>query len=173
MSSMIPLLIALLLTPDWTMEVTQVAKLTLKYEHGDVAILRVDRETLPSPKRLQRFRGRYEARAGDGKHDLELVRFDFPLMALAEAPEDATMEAQELGRKLRENVTATTTVRVPLPPGATTVTIYDTTTKKAVSRSLGAVAAAAAPATAAAAAATPATRAAPPPPAAATANTRK
>jgi hypothetical protein len=170
MPSMIPLLIALLLTPDWTVEVTQVAKLTLKYEHGDVAILRVDREILPSPKRIQRFRGRYEARAGDGKHDLELVRFDFPLMALAEAPDDATYEAQELGRKLRENVTATTTVRVPLPPGATTVTIYDTTTKKAVSRALPAVAAAAAPAPATA---TPATRAAPPLPAAAAANTRK
>ena len=136
MPSMILLLIALLLTPDWTVEVTQVAKLTLKYERGEVAILRVDRESLPKPKRLQRFRGRYEARAGDGKQQLELVRFDFPLMALAEAPEDATLEAQELGRKLRENVTATTTVMVPLPPGATVVTIYDTTTKKSVSRTL-------------------------------------
>lgn len=164
MPAMIPLLIALLLTPDWTVEVTQVAKLTLKYERGEVAILRVERETLPSPKRLQRFRGRYEARAGDGKQQLELVRFDFPLMALAEAPEDATLEAQELGRKVRENVTATTIVRVPLPPGATMVTIYDTTTKKAVSRPLVA---------ATSTAATPATRSAPPPPAAAAADTRK
>ena len=160
MPSMIPLLIAILLTPDWTVEVTQVAKLTLKYERGEVAILRVDREALPKPQRLQRFRGRYEARAGDGKQQLELVRFDFPLMALAEAPEDATLEAQELGRKLRENVTATTTVMVPLPPGATTVTIYDTTTRKSVTRALNA-------------ATTTANRATPPPPPAAAANTRK
>jgi hypothetical protein len=136
MTSMIPLLIAVLLTPDWTVEVSQVAKLTLKYEHGAVAILRVDRETLAKPTRLQRWRGRYEARAGDGKQALELVRFDFPLMAAAEAPDDSTLEAQELGRKLRENVSATTVVRLPLPAGATTVTVYDTTTKKSVSRAL-------------------------------------
>jgi hypothetical protein len=164
MPSMISLLLAILLAPDWTVEVTQVAKLTLKYERGEVAILRVDREPLAKPQRLQRFRGRYEARAGDGKQQLELVRFDFPLMALAEAPEDSTLEAQELGRKLRENVTATTVVTVPLPLGATTVTIYDTTTKKSVTRALAA---------ANSAAATPATRTAPPPTTGAAANTRK
>lgn len=157
---MIALLIAVLLTPDWTVEVSQVAKLTLKYERGDVAILRVEREKLPAAKKLQRWRGRYEARASDGKQTLELVRFDFPLMAAAEAPDDSTIEAQDLGRKLRENVTATTIVRVPLPPGATSVTIYDTTTKKTVSRPLPA-------ATAAATTAPPPTTATPPPAAAA------
>jgi hypothetical protein len=156
---MIPLLLAVLLTPDWTVEASQMAKLTLKYERGEVAILRVEREQLAAPKKLQRWRGRYEARASDGKQTLELVRFDFPLMAAAEAPDDSTIEAQDLGRKLRENVTATTIVRVPLPPGATTVTIYDTTTKKSVSRAL--------PAAAAATTAAPPTTATPPPAAAA------
>lgn len=140
---MIALLITLFLTPntvskrDETTLVNETARLTVKYDHGAISILRVERQPLPSPERLPRWRGRFEARAvnRDGK-PIDFVRFDFPLMAAAEAPEDATEEAKKLGQTLREHVTATTIVRAPIAAGATSFAIYDSVTKKSVSADL-------------------------------------
>ena len=146
---MIALLLTLLLTPqnavyrDESTVVNEMARLTVKYDRGAIRILRVERVALGSPERMRRWRGRFEARAVAAGKTIDFVRFDFPLMAEAEAPEDATAEAKQLGQKLREHVTATTLVRTPLPAGATQVTIYDTVTKKSTSADLPQAAAAA------------------------------
>ncbi len=132
----------LVLTPtstlprDETVLVNEMAKLTVKYDHGAISILRVERQTLPSPQRMRRWRGRFEARAIAGGKTIDFVRFDFPLMAQAEAPEDVTEDAKKVGQKLREHVTATTIVRVPLPAAASSVAIYDTVTKKTATAAL-------------------------------------
>ena len=142
MTTMLALLVTLFLTPiaapqrDETAVVNEMAQLTVKYDRGAISVLRVERLPLPSPQRLRRWRGRFEARVVGGGKTLDFVRFDFPLMAAAEAPEDVTEEAKQLGAKLREHVTATTLVRVPLPAAATAVTIYDSITKLSVSASL-------------------------------------
>ncbi len=154
---MLALLFTLFLTPsatlprDETALVNETARLTAKYDHGAISILRVERQPLPSPQRMRRWRGRFEARAaaGGGK-TLDFVRFDFPLMAQAEAPEDVTEDARRLGQKLREHVTATAIVRVPLPPAATSVTLYDTFTKKSATAALPAPSSPAPPAAGAA-----------------------
>ncbi|MDB4966857.1 MAG: hypothetical protein JWN44_2546 [Myxococcales bacterium] len=136
MPSMIALLITLFLSPatsDSTALVAEQAKLTVRYDKGAVTIVRVERQPMKSPARMPRWRGRFEARAVAAGKTLDFVRFDFPLMAAAEAPDDVTEDAAALGRKLREHVTATTIVKAPLPPGATQVVIYDSATKKTVS----------------------------------------
>jgi hypothetical protein len=140
---MLALLFTLFLTPtstlprDESLLVNETAKLTVKYDHGTVSILRVEREPLPSPQRLRRWRGRFEARAvAAGGKTADFVRFDFPLMAQAEAPEDVTEDARKVGQKLREHVTATSFVRVPLPASATSVAVYDTFTKKSTTAAL-------------------------------------
>jgi hypothetical protein len=140
--TMIALLLTLFLTPqtavsrDESTLVNEMARLTVKYDRGAIRILRVERIPLASPERMRRWRGRFEARAVAAGKTLDFVRFDFPLMAEAEAPEDATIEAKQLGQKLREHVTATTLVRTPLPAGATSVAIYDTVTKKSATADL-------------------------------------
>jgi hypothetical protein len=150
MTAMLAVLITLFLTPtptsprDETVLVNEMAKLTVKYDHGALSILRVERLPLPSPQRMRRWRGRFEARAVGGGKTIDFVRFDFPLMAEAEAPEDVTDEARQLATKLREHVTATAVVRTPLPAGATSFTIYDTVTKKSASADLPAPSGAAA-----------------------------
>src|SRR2546429_3297633 len=136
---MIALLITLFLTPsgaDSSALVSEQVKLTLRYDKGAVSILRVERQALKSPARLPRWRGRFEARAVGGGKTLDFVRFDFPLMAAAESPDDATEEAAALGKKLREHVTATTIVKTPLPEGAKQIAIYDSVTKKTISADL-------------------------------------
>jgi hypothetical protein len=143
MTTMIALLVTLALTPistvprDETVLVNEAARLTVMWDHGALSIVKVERQPLPSPERMRRWRGRFEARAlaGEGK-PLDFVRFDFPLMAAAEAPDDVTEDAKILGKKIRDNVKATVIVRVPLPAGARTVTIYDTVTRKAASAEL-------------------------------------
>jgi hypothetical protein len=142
MTAMLAVLITLFLTPiagnarDETALVNEMAKLTVKYDHGAISILRVERLPLKSPERMRRWRGRFEARAVGGGKTIDFVRFDFPLMAEAEAPDDTTDEAVKVGRKLREHVTATAIVRTPLPAGATSVSIYDSVTKKSASADL-------------------------------------
>ena len=148
MDAMIALLITLLLTPTAALPreestlVNELARLTVRYERGVTRILRVERVALPSPQKLRRWRGRFEARAlaQDGKV-LDFVRFDFPLMAQAETPDETTAEAAKVGQNLREHVTATTFVRVPLPAGAATVSVWDSATKKSVAADLPARAA--------------------------------
>ena len=142
MTAMLALLITLFLTPiatnasDETVLVNEMAKLTVKYDRGAVTIVRVERQPLPSPQRMRRWRGRFEARAVAGGKTVDFVRFDFPLMAAAEAPDDVTEDAKKAGEKLREHVTATTIVRTPLPAGATSVTIYDSVTKRSATADL-------------------------------------
>jgi hypothetical protein len=151
MTAMLALLITLFLTPiagsnarDETALVNEMAKLTVKYDHGALSIIRVERVALKSPERMRRWRGRFEARAVGGGKTIDFVRFDFPLMAEAEAPDDATEDAKKVGKKLREHVTATTIVRTPLPAGTTSMAIWDSATKKSASADLPAPAAAAA-----------------------------
>jgi hypothetical protein len=143
MTTMLALLITLILTSssavvrDETVLVSEMATLTVKWERGAVSILKVERTPLKSPERLRRWRGRFEARAlGSGGKPIDFVRFDFPLMAAAESPDDVTEDAKKLGQKIRENVKATMIVRAPLPPGATAVGVYDTVTRKTVSADL-------------------------------------
>jgi hypothetical protein len=143
MTAMLALLFTLFLTPnaalarDETSVVREVATITVKYERGTVSILRVQRQTLPNPERLRRWRGRFEARAlGGGGKTLDFVRFDFPLMAAAEAPEDVTPDAAKVAQKLRDHVTATAIVRAPLAAGTSSVAIYDSFTKKSVTADL-------------------------------------
>jgi hypothetical protein len=139
---MIALLITLFLTPtgpshgEETAIVQEQAKLTVRYEKGIVSILRVERQPMKSPARMPRWRGRFEARAVGGGKTIDFVRFDFPLMAAAEAPDDVTEDAAKLGRQLREHVTATTIVKAPILAGATQVAIYDSATKKTVTADL-------------------------------------
>ena len=142
MTAMLALLVTLILTPssalprDETVLVNEVATLTVKWEHGAVSILKVVRTPLPNPERMRRWRGRFEARALAGSKPLDFVRFDFPLMAAAESPDDVTEDAKKLGQKIRENVKATIIVRAPLPAGATAIGVYDTVTRKTVSADL-------------------------------------
>jgi hypothetical protein len=133
---MLALVIALFLTPplvpDLTRPVTEFADVTLRWDKGTLNIVKVARGQLPRPTALRRWRGRFEARALAGQKVLELVRFDFPLLAAAENADEMTPEATAFGRKLRNGVTATTVVRVPLPDGATAAAIYDTETRRSV-----------------------------------------
>ena len=153
MTGMIALLITLFLTPspavsrDETALVNETARLTVKYDHGAVSILRVERQPLGSPERLRRWRGRFEARAvaANGRTS-DFVRFDFPLMAAAEAPDDVSEDAKKMGRTIREHVTATAVVRVPLPADARSIAVYDTVTRKSATATLPAPGTAAPPA---------------------------
>jgi hypothetical protein len=137
---MIALLLGLLLAPEMTTDVGEVATITVRWDKGAVSILRVERTLLARTTQLVRYRGRFEARAVDasrgGDKTLDFVRFDFPLMAVAESRDEMTDEARTLGEKLRANVTATTFVRVPLPRGATAVSVYDSATRKTVTSTL-------------------------------------
>jgi hypothetical protein len=143
MTLMIALLITLALTPssalprDETALVNEMARVVVRWDHGALAILKVERQPLPNPERMRRWRGRFEARAvgSDGK-PIDFVRFDFPLMAAAESPDDVTEDAKKLGAKFRENVKATAVVKVPLPAGATSVAVYDIVTRKSTSADL-------------------------------------
>jgi hypothetical protein len=137
---MIALLVTLLLAPEATTDVGEIATLTVRWDKGNLSIVRIERSLLPRPTRLLRYRGRFEARAVDSTHGgdktLDFVRFDIPLMAPADSADEMTDEARALAEKLRANVTATTFVRVPLPRGATAVSVYDTATKKTVVKPL-------------------------------------
>jgi len=88
------------------------------------------------PTALPRYRGRFTLTVLHGKTPLGEVYFDFPLLANAEST-DFAVEAQALAKQLRDNVqTSTTTVRVPAPTGADTVTVYDNLTRKAATAPL-------------------------------------
>jgi hypothetical protein len=118
------------IAPDMTRPAAHFADVTLRWERGALTVVKVTRAELPQAKSLRRWRGRFEARALDGKKTLDYVRFDFPLLAAAEAGDEMTTEATAFGRKLRSGVTATTVVRLPLPDGATAASIYDSETKR-------------------------------------------
>lgn len=129
-------LITLFLAPEMTTSVSEVANLTVRWDAHGVTIVRVERTLQPKTAPLIRYRGRFEARAvqhaGAGDKTLDFVRFDFPLLAPAESIDEMTDDARRLGEKLRANVTATTTVRVPLPRGATAISVWDSAAHRAV-----------------------------------------
>ncbi len=131
---MLLFVIALFLAPplDMTQPVTQYADVSLRWDKGALTVERVMRGQLPHAPAFRRWRGRFEARALGAGKPLELVRFDFPLLAAAEVPDEMSAEAAEFGKQLRQGVTATTVVRLPLPDGATAASIYDTETRRAV-----------------------------------------
>jgi hypothetical protein len=118
-----------------TAPVLEYADLTLDYAAGRVKVSESKRGRFAHPTALERFRGRFEARAirrtGSSKqqveHVLERVRFDFPLLADAET-DDASQEARELADRLRAGVVSHTQVRVPLPDGTDAVAVVDTKT---------------------------------------------
>jgi hypothetical protein len=114
-----------------TVPVVDYADLTLDYAAGRVKVTEVKRGRFAKPTALERFRGRFEARAlrrsgkgGKTEEVLERVQFDFPLLADAEAP-DVSDEQRVLAERLRAGVSARTRVRVPLPDGAEAVAIVD------------------------------------------------
>ena len=115
--------------------VTSYADVDLRYAGGDISVQQVRPGHYAKPTALRRFRGRFTAIVAKGKASLAEVTFDFPLVAQAES-DDATDESRQLGEKLRKGVTSTTTVRVPLPPDADTLLIYDALTQKTVKASL-------------------------------------
>lgn len=119
-------------TVEMTSPVQQTATLTVRWQKGSAAILKVERRARIKPTRLPRWRGRFEARALAKGKPIEFVRFDFPLMAPAEAPDDTTAAARQVGRQLREHVSATTYVELALPPRASEVAIYDRVTRRQV-----------------------------------------
>jgi hypothetical protein len=131
---MLLVVIALFFAPpiaaDLTRPTTHFADVTLRWDRGALTVVKVTRTELPEAKALRRWRGRFEARALDGKKTLDYVRFDFPLLAAAEAGDEMTAEATAFGRKLRSGVTATTIVRLPLPDGVTAASIYDSETRR-------------------------------------------
>jgi hypothetical protein len=108
---------------------TEYADVELRYASGRVTLVKLTRGRFPSPTRLARYRGRFSARAERKGSTDAVVPFDFPLLAPAEAPDLATQEAERMGARLRQGVTATTTVRVPLYPGTEVINIYDEATK--------------------------------------------
>lgn len=120
-------------TADQTALVRQMATLTVRWDKGAATILKVERRPLASPARFPRWRGRFEARAlGADDKKVEFVRFDFPLMAEAESADEMSPDTTTIGRKLRDHVSGTTFVKLPLPDHARAVAVYDTFTKKQV-----------------------------------------
>jgi hypothetical protein len=130
------LLVSLFLSPalpaDVTAPVTRYADVTLRWQNQSVSVVKVVRGSFPRPTALRRWRGRFEARALAGAKTIDFVRFDFPLLADAEVPDEMSEDATKFGKKLREGVTATTVVRLPLPEGATAASVYDTRSKRAI-----------------------------------------
>jgi hypothetical protein len=133
---MLALVISLFFTPPITVDLTRpaihFADVTLRWDKGALSVVKVVRVEVAKATTLRRWKGRFEVRALDGQKLLDFVRFDFPLLAAAESGDDMTQEATAFGRKLRSGVTATTTVRLPLPDGATAASIYDSETKRSL-----------------------------------------
>jgi hypothetical protein len=114
--------------------------LTLRWSRGGVTVVRTARGRWATATELPRYRGRFEARALRAGTVLERVRFDFPLLASAEA-EDVTDEARAAAARIRAGVTSsTTTVRVPLYEGAEAVEVRDGISGRVVTVKVPAVA---------------------------------
>jgi hypothetical protein len=109
----------------------------LKLAGGRAQIVATRIGRFAQPTALRRFRGRFTVRVLHDKSVLVEYPFDFPLSAEAEDP-DADDATVALGDRFRKGVTATTTVRAPLPDGADTLAIYDTQTKRTVTAALDA-----------------------------------
>jgi hypothetical protein len=106
------------------------ADLELRFSNGVVSLVAVKKGRFAEPTALPLWRGRFIATVLKGKSALVELPFDFPLLADAESPADTTDEAHALSLKLKKGVTATTSVRVPLDPGADQVSIWDSASRK-------------------------------------------
>jgi hypothetical protein len=115
--------------------VVHYADIDLRYARGEVSVVAVRSGRFAKPTNLPRWRGRFLASVLKAKKPVADVEFDFPLVAPAES-EDATPEARAAAERLRKGSTSTTTVRVPWPEGADTVSIWDSVTKKTVTAPL-------------------------------------
>lgn len=115
-----------------TLEITNVlgfADVDLKWEKGAVTVQKIRPGRFGKPTTLRRYRGRFTAVVARGKTSLVELQFDFPLLAQAES-DDASPEARKIAERMRDGLTSTTTVRVPLPDGADLLVIYDGMTMK-------------------------------------------
>ena len=116
--------------------VTTYADVDARYQRGEVTILSVRRGKYPKPTTLPRWKGRFVATALKNTKTLAQVEFNFPLVAEAESPTDVDPAQRKIADQVRSGVTSTTTVRVPLPEGADSISIWDAVTRKTVIRSL-------------------------------------
>jgi hypothetical protein len=127
----------------YTLEIAGVvgyADVDLKWEKGAVSVQKIKPGRFAKPTALRRYRGRFTAIVARDKTALVELQFDFPLVAQAES-DDVSTEARKVAERLRDGVTSTTTVRVPLPDGADTIFIYDGLTMSEVKAPLVAKAA--------------------------------
>jgi hypothetical protein len=111
------------------------ADVDLRYAGGQVTILKVRPGRFEKPTSLPLYRGRFVAIVGKGKTSLVELQFDFPLLSDTET-EDMTPEARALAQRIRKGATSSTTVRVPLPAGADTVSVWDSVSRKTVAAPL-------------------------------------
>jgi hypothetical protein len=121
--------------PKRAERVTEYADVDLQIAGGVFEITAVRRGRFATPTEIPRFRGHYRIASAHGKTVLTERDFDFPLLADAET-DDQTVEAQKIGKAIRKNARATTTVRVPLLPEADQVVVTDPRTGRSVSRPL-------------------------------------
>ena len=115
-----------------TLEITNVigyADVDLKWEKGAVTVQQIRPGRFTRPTSLRRYRGRFTAMVARGKTSLVELQFDFPLLAQAES-DDASPEARKIAERMRDGLTSTTTVRIPLPDAADLLVIYDGVTMK-------------------------------------------
>lgn len=99
--------------------------LALRFSAGKVSALRLAPGRFPSPTVLPRHVGRFVVWLCEGATAKESVAFDFPLVADAET-DDVSPEAREFARKLAQNVTAETVVRLPQTAQLDGLAIEDT-----------------------------------------------
>jgi hypothetical protein len=121
--------------PSPLVGVTTYADVDLKYERGEVRVVAIRPGKFAKPTNLPRWRGRFLASMMKGKKALADVEFDFPLVAPAES-NDATPEARAAAERLRKGVSSSTTVRIPWPEGADTLTVWDSSTRATVTARL-------------------------------------
>ena len=114
---------------------TRYLDVELSWSAGQASIVSTRVGQFDKPIALRRFRGRFAARIVHDEKMLIEVPFDVPLLADAEEP-SADEATHRLGERFRGGVTAKFTIRVPLPDGGKTLVIYDSKTKKTVTRAL-------------------------------------
>ena len=117
--------------PDRTAPAAEYADVTTLLAGDSAAIAEVTRGRFARPTALLRYRGRFELRALRKGVVVEHVQFDFPLGAELDS-DDFTVEARKLQEQLRKNLTARTRVRLPLPPGADAIAIYDARSRRTI-----------------------------------------
>jgi len=106
--------------------------LSLRWTRTGMTVLAARRGRFARPVELVRYRGRFEAMVKRAGRVVERIRFDFPLLAPAEA-EDVSDEARASGARIRAGVTSTrTTVRVPLYEGVDAIEVRDAASGRAV-----------------------------------------